>query len=361
MRTSGIHCELINNAQPKRDAYQEQGLGTMGNEHVYGKKERGKGRAGLLLLAAAIGAALAGCGSSPGDDAAGAAAAGQPAAETITLGLLPSIDAIPFLVAHEQGFDAENGVTLDIRTFKSAKDRDVAFQAGQVEGLSADLVAISIYNEAGQDVKITSTTFGEFDLLTGKADIRSVSDLKGKTVILSKNTSTEYTMAMMLKQAGLTEADITITEVPQIPTRLELLKNGKADAAVLPQPFVTMGTAAGLEVLGSTQTAKINPFVLAFPQRVIDDKADAIRGMYAAYDQAVDYMQGREQSDYLDLIIEKVGYPETLKEQIDVPDYGPAVQADPAQVDSALDWARDKGLLTRDLQAADVMSDVRFK
>ncbi|WP_172194614.1 ABC transporter substrate-binding protein [Saccharibacillus qingshengii] len=326
------------------------------------KASWGTGRVGLMLLTAAIGAALAGCGSSPGAGTAGAAdAAGQPDTATITLGLLPSIDAIPFIVAHEQGFDKQQGVNLDIQTFKSAKDRDVAFQAGKVEGLSADLVAISIYNEAGQDVKITSTTFGEFDLLTGNADIASVADLKGKTVILSKNTSTEYTMAMMLEQAGLTEDEITITEVPQIPTRLELLKNGKADAAVLPQPFVTMGREAGLAVLGSTQTAKINPFVLAFPQSVIDAKGEAIRDMYAAYDQAVDYMKNHDQSEYVDLIIEEVGYPDTLKDQIEVPEYVPANQADPEQVNSALDWAREKGLLKRDIQAADVMSDVQFK
>lgn len=330
----------------------------MTNHRTTQKTFYGKRPVMLMLLTAAFGAALVGCASAAESNTTAAAGA---EAETIKLGLLPSIDAIPFIVAHEQGFDKEQGVNLDIQTFKSAKDRDVAFQAGQVEGLSADLVAISIYNEAGQDVKITSTTFGEFDLLTGNPDVKSVADLKGKSVILSKNTSTQYTMAMMLKQAGLTEGDITVTEVPQIPTRLELLKNNQADAAVLPQPFVTMGKEAGLNILGSTHTAEINPFVLAFPQSVIDEKADAIRDMYAAYDQAVDYMKSHDQSEYIDLIIQEVGYPETLKDQIDVPDYVPANQADPAQVDSALDWAREKGLLTQDIHAADVISDVQFK
>lgn len=208
----------------------------------------------LVVLTAAVSVVAAGCGSAnqagnAKDTNTGAATAVPAEAVTISLGLLPSIDAIPFIIAHEQGFDQKHHVNLDIQTFKSAKDRDVAFQAGKVDGLSADLVAISIYNEAGLDVKITSTTTGEFDLLTGNDEVKEVKDLKGKTVILSKNTSTQYTVAMMLKQAGLTEADITVTEVPQIPTRLELLKNHKADAAVLPEPFVTMGRTAGLRVL----------------------------------------------------------------------------------------------------------------
>ncbi|WP_059052860.1 ABC transporter substrate-binding protein [Paenibacillus senegalimassiliensis] len=279
----------------------------------------------------------------------------------LKLGLLPSIDAIPFVIAHEQGFDQQHGVLLDIETFKSAKDRDVAFQAGKVDGISADLVAISIYNEAGLDVKITSTTFGEFDLLTGNSEIQDVKDLKGKTVILSKNTSTQYTVAMMLKQAGLTEQDIRITEVPQIPTRLELLKNNKADAAILPEPFVTMGQAAGLRMLSSTHEANINPFVLAFPQSAIDAKADAIRAMYAAYDEAVAYMQSHDKADYIDLVIEEVGYPETLKEQIEVPAYIPANQVDVKEVEAAFAWAREQGLLTKDITPEDVISDVQFK
>lgn len=318
----------------------------------------------VSLMVVVIAALAVGCGSNNNTNSGSAEGTTTDAPKetaSLTLGLLPSIDAIPFVIAHEQGFDKNHGVNLDIQTFKSAKDRDVAFQAGKLDGISADLVAISIYNEAGMDVKITSTTFGEFDLLTGNDAIQEVKDLKGKTVILSKNTSTQYTVAMMLKQAGLTEEDITVTEVPQIPTRLELLKNQKADAAILPEPYVTMGKTSGLRVLSSTLTAGVNPFVLAFPQTVIDEKAEAIRSMYAAYDEAVEYMKSHDQSEYIDLVIKEVGYPETLKDEIKVPDYVPANQVDVNEVEAAFAWAREKGLLSKDITAEEVISDVQFK
>ncbi|MNW43239.1 putative aliphatic sulfonates-binding protein precursor [compost metagenome] len=279
----------------------------------------------------------------------------------LNLGLLTSIDAIPFIIAHEQGFDEKHGVKLNIESFKSAKDRDVAFHAGKVDGISADLIALAIYNEAGLDVKATSTTFGEFDLLTGNADIKEVKDLQGKTLILSKNTSTEYTVAMMLKQAGLSEKDITVTEVPQIPTRLELLKSNKSDAAILPEPFVTMGQASGLRVLSSTIQAGVNPFILAFPQEVISQKSQEIAAMYAAYDEAVAYMKSHDQSDIIDLIIEEVGYPEEMKNEIKIPEYVPAYQVDGEQVKAAFEWAKEKGLLSKDISPEEVISDVVFK
>ncbi|GGH33873.1 ABC transporter substrate-binding protein [Paenibacillus segetis] len=320
----------------------------------------------LMLVMALISISLVACGSNKSSNTDKASSGSTENATTediaqLNLGLLPSIDAIPFIIAHEQGFDQQHGVNLNIETFKSAKDRDVAFQAGKLDGISADLVALAIYNQAGLDVKATSTTFGEFDLLTGNDEIKEVKDLKGKSVILSKNTSTEYTVATMLKQAGLSEDDINITEVPQIPTRLELLKNKKSDAAILPEPFVTMGKSSGLRVLSSTIQAEINPFILAFTQEVISAKSKEITAMYAAYDDAVAYMKSHDQAEYIDLIIKEVGYPETLKDEITVPEYVPAYQVDEKQVEAAFAWAKEKGLLSKDISPEEVISDVVFK
>ncbi|MNW15223.1 hypothetical protein D3C71_2136660 [compost metagenome] len=82
--------------------------------------------------------------------------------------------------------------------------------------------------------------------------------------------------------------------------------------------------------------------------------------MYAAYDDAVAYMKSHDQSEYIDLIIKEVGYPETLKDQITVPAYEPAVQVDVKEVEAAFAWARETGLLTKDIAPEDVISDVQF-
>lgn len=122
-----------------------------------------------------------------------------------------------------------------------------------------------------------------------------------------------------------------------------------------------MGKASGLRVLSSTNQAQVNPFVLAFPQSAIDAKPEAIRAMYAAYDDAVAYMQSHDQKDYIDLVIKEVGYPETLKDQIEVPAYIPANQVDVKEVEAAFAWAREQGLLTKNITPEEVISDVQFK
>ncbi|OJG13605.1 hypothetical protein RU94_GL000164 [Enterococcus asini] len=312
---------------------------------------------GLLALAVMT---LGACGNE-GKEAEKTAASSDKAVETLTLGVMPSTDNIPLILAHEKGFDKDHGVEIKLENFKAAKDRDAAFQAGKVDGVSTDLVAIAIYQEAGMDVKITGNTYGQFDLITGDDSVKTTADLKGKDVILSKKTGTEYAVTMMLEKAGLTDQDINVSEVPQVPTRLELLKNNQAQAAILPEPFATMATADGLRVLDSTRKIGINPFVMGMPQDVIEKKADAIKGMYEAYNEAVDYIKDHDKSDYIQLFIDEVGFPETLKDQITVPDYTHAEQATDEDITSAFTWAKEHDLLTKDLQPKDVLSDVYFK
>lgn len=312
---------------------------------------------GLLALAVMT---LGACGNE-GKEAEKTATSSDKAVETLTLGVMPSTDNIPLILAHEKGFDKDHGVEIKLENFKAAKDRDAAFQAGKVDGVSTDLVAIAIYQEAGMDVKITGNTYGQFDLITGDDSVKTTADLKGKDVILSKKTGTEYAVTMMLEKAGLTDQDINVSEVPQVPTRLELLKNNQAQAAILPEPFATMATADGLRVLDSTRKIGINPFVMGMPQDVIEKKADAIKGMYEAYNEAVDYIKDHDKSDYIQLFIDEVGFPETLKDQITVPDYTHAEQATDEDITSAFTWAKEHDLLTKDLQPKDVLSDVYFK
>jgi len=299
---------------------------------------------------------LAGCGQSGDEKTEGS----KETAPIVTVGVMPSTDNMPFIVAHEQGFDKKHGVTIELETFKSGKDRDAAFQAGTVDGINADLVGVATYLQGGMDVKITSATFGQFDLIA-TPETTSVEELKGKEVIVLKNQGPEYAVDQILAQSGMTGADVKIVDVPQVPSRVELLQNNQAAAAILPEPFVTMTTTQGMTNLGSTRSVGINPFVLCFTTAVIDEKAEALKGMYEAYNEAVDWMQAHDQSEYIQLFVDEIGFPEELKEEIQVPDYPHAEQATEADITKAFDWATEKGILKETIEPKDVLSDVYFK
>lgn len=280
--------------------------------------------------------------------------------ETLKIGVMPSMDNIPLIVAHEQGFDKKHGVDLQIEAFKSGKDRDAAFQAGAVDGINADLVGVALYLQGGMDVKITSATQGQFDLIA-TSEVKEIADLKGKEVIVLKNQGPEFAAEAFLEKAGLSAADVSMVDVPQVPSRVELLSNNQAGAAILPEPFVTMTTTEGMTNLGSTLDLGINLFALVFTQSVIDAKTEAIQGMYEAYNEAVAWMAANDQSEYIQLFIDEVGFPEALKESIQIPEYKEAFQTTEADLNSAFAWAREKGLLEKEIDGKAVLSDVYFK
>ncbi|MNP21863.1 hypothetical protein D3C76_1145000 [compost metagenome] len=72
-------------------------------------------------------------------------------------------------------------------------------------------------------------------------------------------------------------------------------------------------------------------------------------------------MKSHDQSEYIDLIIEEVGFPESLKNEIKVPEYLLTNQVNVQDVESAFTWAREKGLLHINITPEEVISDVAFK
>lgn len=278
----------------------------------------------------------------------------------LKIGVMPSMDNIPLIVAHEQGFDQKHGVNLQIEAFKSGKDRDAAFQAGAVDGINADLVGIAMYLQGGMDIKITSATQGQFDLIASY-EVQDITDLKGQQIAVLKNQGPEFAAEEFIKQAGLSASEVSMVDVPQVPSRVELLTNDQAGAAILPEPFVTMTTAQGMTNLGSTLDLDINLFALTFTQEVIEEKEAAIQGMYEAYNDAVKWMEANDQSAYIQLFIDEIGFPESLKENIQIPEYQEAFQTKESDIQRAFNWAMEKGLLEKEIDPKDVLSNVYFK
>ncbi len=81
-----------------------------------------------LGLAAVAMLSVAGCGgSSPESSSSGKM-------QKLSIGLMPDTDSLPFLIAEEKGYFADEGLEVDLKQFKSAMDRDSALQSGNLDG-----------------------------------------------------------------------------------------------------------------------------------------------------------------------------------------------------------------------------------
>ncbi len=280
--------------------------------------------------------------------------------KTITIGVLPDTDSVPFVIADQKGYFEKAGVKVKIEQFKSAKDRDSAFQSGALDGVITDILAVCFAKEGGFEVKITSKTDGNYKLLAAKTSgVTSIEQIKGKSIAISKNTLIEYATDKLLQAANLSEKEIKKEIVPQIPVRLEMLQNGKVDAATLPDPLASVAVKNGAIVIDSTAKHNINPGVFAFTSKSIEENSKEIKAVYQAYNEAVDYINNEPIANYVDVLVEKVGFPEDMKNNIVLPKYSKAEMTKEKDVAEVVAWLTSKGLIKNNYELKD-LTDSQF-
>lgn len=277
----------------------------------------------------------------------------------ITIGMMSSSDVIPYVLINENGLADKYNLKLNLEVFTSAKDRDAAFQAEELDGVLTDYIGVCMYQNAKFDVKITGITDGDYLLLAGKnTGITDISQIKGKSIAISENTLIDYTFDDILKNNNIENIDVTREVVPRIPDRLELLRNDKIDLGLLPEPFATLALNDGAILLGSANEFGLYPAVSAFSQTALDEKGEAIHNLYKSYNEAVDYMNKTDIRDYEKTVIKAVGYPEEMIGKIEIKPFRTSELPPKSEIEKAIAWASNKGLCSPDLKYEQMVFDV---
>lgn len=283
----------------------------------------------------------------------------QEGEQTLRIGMMSSLDVIPYELIKEKGLDKKYGFGLELEVFTSAKDRDAAFTAGELDGVLTDYIGICMYQNAGFDVRITGITDGDYLLLAGKnSGIKEISGIKGKSIAISENTLIEYSLDNILGSNGLKPEDVVKEAIPRIPDRLEMLRNDKIDLVLLPEPFATLALNDGAVYLGSANEYGLYPAVSAFSNKALTEKEEAVRSLYEAYNEMVDYINETDVKEYEDAVIKAAGYPEEMKGQIEINKFRTSSLPSEEEVEAAIVWAAEKNLCSDSLSYKQVVFDV---
>ncbi|SEO64004.1 NitT/TauT family transport system substrate-binding protein [Amphibacillus marinus] len=279
----------------------------------------------------------------------------------LSFGAISSIDVLPIVIAEEKGYFEEEGLALNLELFTSANDRDAAFISGELEGMICDMIAINLYQNSDVDVKITSVTNGDFQLIGRKDEaLTDLNDIVGRKVAISDNTSIEYALDKMVEHAGLSIDAPEKVIVPALPVRLEMLRNDQVDVAVLPEPFASLALQDGYKLLGSAHELGYYTSVTAFTQEVLEGKQKEVESFFSAYNKAVDYLNNHPVQDYEEIIFDVVGYPEEMKGSIHAPIFEKHALPTESDIANVIDWVKEKGLVDHDLQPAELLANFDF-
>ncbi len=276
---------------------------------------------------------------------------------TLKIAVLPILDALPMYVAEQEGLFAAHNVVVKFIPAASAAERDQIIVAGQADGLINELVSTVLYNKDQVQVqvvrfaRIATTKYPQYYILASKqSGITKPEALKGVEIGISQGTVIEYVTDRLLEAEGLSAADIKTIAVPKIPDRMALLSSGELRAATMPDPLSLLAIQQGaVLVLDDTRHPDYSYSTIAFRKAVIDQNPQAIRNFLAAIEEATAKINANP-SQWSNLLTEKQLVPASLVGEYQLPPYPAAAVPSEAQWNDVVAWAKEKGILTTDIQ-----------
>jgi len=273
------------------------------------------------------------------------------ASDQLRLGTLPVVDTLPLLVGEAEGLFAAQGLALELVPFESALERDAALQAGQLDGYFGDLLNTILLIQAGQPLRIVTTAFHTHPdyrmfgiaLAPGIA-LKGLNELAGKQVAISRATVIEYLLDRILAAHGYPAGYVEKLEIKKIPIRLQMLLVGQVDAALLPEPLLTLAESKGARVVADDRGLDTSETIIALDTARLQQDATLAARFLAAYGAAVTRINADPEA-FKELLVAKTRFPLPVKGRFRVPVFPAPMPPAKADVAAVQDWLIQNGLI----------------
>jgi ABC-type nitrate/sulfonate/bicarbonate transport system substrate-binding protein len=241
-----------------------------------------------LILAIAI---LAACTAAP------------PQQYTLRIGIVGTLSSLPYYVMLDQGFDKQNGLSIEETIYQSAAPIFDALAEGSLDG-SPSGGTINILQAAEKGIvpdKITMVSANSFadpeHPIVGVVVANSISDwkdLEGQYIgIVSKTTSFEAAFRARLQQEGVT--DYTLVEISVSNTGLAIA-GGNIAAGVMAEPYLTQsllrkdGKLLGW-IMGGPPFEKMEYTANIFSTNLVRNNPGAVKAYLRAHIEACRWIE----------------------------------------------------------------------
>jgi NitT/TauT family transport system substrate-binding protein len=152
--------------------------------------------------------------------------------------------------ARERGFYRKYGLEAEIIAMRppltigaiQAREIDYAFGAstilrGSVSGAPVRLVSLSLRTS--------------FHTLVARPQVKSMADLKGRTIAVTIGAADDFVTRHLLRRAGIDPREVNFVNMGGSDTRFPAMHLGKIDATALSLPFFIIAKRQGFNLLGS--------------------------------------------------------------------------------------------------------------
>lgn len=168
-----------------------------------------------------------------------------PIKQRVKIAYLPITHALPLYVESELGQHNFKNIKVELIKFGSWPELMDALNTGKVDGASVLIELAMKAKEQGIDLKAVALGHRDGNVVVVANDVNETADLKGKTFAIPHRLSTHNILLyQMLKDAGMTLADLNIVELPP-PEMPAALAEGRIAGYCVAEPFGAKAVAGG--------------------------------------------------------------------------------------------------------------------
>jgi len=205
----------------------------------------------------------------------------------------------PFWVMNDAGFYKEEGLDVDTIYIPSSPIAAKATLAGETVISAQNSQVIADSGLQGADLVAIGATVNIVPFYVMAApEIRTIADLKGKTVGVSRfGAATDFGMRMFLAKYGLAaHRDVAFIQIGGMPEIATALSKKIIAAAPMSYPMVYVAEQGGARILANLAKDEI-PFVhltLTTTKRFLKDERPQVKAFLRAYGKAVHFLFTRK-------------------------------------------------------------------
>ena len=240
----------------------------------------------------------------------------------IRIGIMPDAGALPLLLMEG----------VELIPFMSARERDMAVQAGELDGIMTDMVAVVSFGQNGMPQKVLTITESRFMLVAGPAYREGDKWQVG----LSENTVIEFMVDQLA--AG---REVEKISVPQVPVRMEMLRGGQLPLACLTDAMAWPLLSHDYPIVADQSGTGLEPAVLSFTQDFVDANPEKVAAFAEGWNEAVETINADPEA-YRSLLLEQIRLPDDPDHPYPVPELRPVMLPPRTTVDAVLAWYDDK-------------------
>jgi NitT/TauT family transport system substrate-binding protein len=214
-------------------------------------------------------------------------------AEPLRIGHLTWVGLGPLFVAKEKGLFGKEGVEVELINMAIHEAMYAGLFAGQIDMIDAtvDDMLPNYDPEQPYACVFTLTESLGADGIVATADIRSIADLEGRSVAFAGRTVSQFYLNVLLKEAGLSQADIEHVEMSGDDAGNAFLMQ-EVDAAVSWEPWLTQGkdAAHGHLLADTSERPGLVADCLVSRTDVLNARLADFKALARAWDAALAYV-----------------------------------------------------------------------